>query len=306
MMEAATELYPPRKELASDWSETAALWHTFGIELNLVNVSDLPRYVCKKVQTIDELRVTGDAMEWLARFLDVVGECLQDSPTADLAALDGLLPNQYRRLCSPENLWRDGGIPERLKDVSAEVGRDLRSRLLLGGVIEAGQTLDLDHLERAIEIAIPGVLAPNEVVDELIQHIASSLPEDEKPDEKMRSIATASVKLGEFLWDAHGKAASSWARQLPFISADGSSVRWTPHRMMMVPVVTWQASAQAFSHAYPSSRVLADFYAGSADGAVPNIASALVAWGIAHPDPISTDTPAELKERRLAAISREG
>ena len=72
---------------------------------------------------------------------------------------------------------------------------------------------------------------------------------------------------------------------------------------MMAPVCAWHESARPFANAYPPHRVLADLYAGLDGEEVPNVISAMVKWKIAIADPITTDEPAELKERRLAAIS---
>jgi hypothetical protein len=305
LMDACTELDPPRRDLARDWSATGQGWSELGVDVSLVTLSDLAEYVSKDVLSVDELRVSGDAMHWIARFLNAVGECLRDSAAADLSALDGMLPNQNQQLCSGVDLRRDVGIPERLKDICAELGQDVRGRLLSDVVLGLGQELELAHVERAVEIAIPNTLSEKEVIDDLLNYIDASLPQDEAPDEEAADVVTGTVKLAEFLWAVHGQDGSSWARRLPFISADDVSIRWTPHRMMMAPVVTWPGSARQFSDAYPPSRVLAELYAGTSDDTVPNIVAQLVAWGIAYPDPISTDTPTELKERRLASISRD-
>jgi hypothetical protein len=49
--------------------------------------------------------------------------------------------------------------------------------------------------------------------------------------------------------------------------------------------------------------VLQEFYGGNTDEGIPNTIPALVEWGIAIGDPITVDTPAELKGERLASIS---
>lgn len=60
LVEAATDLFPPREELASDWTEIAEGWHGLGLEPGRVSVSDLANYVRDKAETLDQLHVAGN------------------------------------------------------------------------------------------------------------------------------------------------------------------------------------------------------------------------------------------------------
>ena len=81
-------------------------------------------------------------MDWLASFIDIVGECWRTSEgRVQLSVLEGLMPNQIDRLCSPGDLQRDRGISERIKDICANLGLEVRRDLLSGCLQEAGERL---------------------------------------------------------------------------------------------------------------------------------------------------------------------
>jgi hypothetical protein len=73
--------------------------------------------------------------------------------------------------------------------------------------------------------------------------------------------------------------------------------------MMMAPIRSWHESARPFAVAYPPQRVLLDIYAGNEHEALSDVVHALSEFGIAIVDPITDDTPAELRGARLEAIS---
>jgi hypothetical protein len=75
--------------------------------------------------------------------------------------------------------------------------------------------------------------------------------------------------------------------------------------MLMAPVTAWMETARDFARAYPPNRILADIYAGDETTGTPNVVPALVAWGVVHADPISTDVPARLDDRRLQLLARD-
>lgn len=303
LMNAATDLYPPLRELALDWSGIATGWDGLGLQLDRCSVKGLADYVRADAQRLDELHLVGDKTEWVARFLDVVGECWSKRAGVDLLAVTGMLPDQNQRLCSAGALQRDGGISDGLKDICAGMGRDVRGQLFLTGFDETAKALGLKYLEAAIAHAIPATLSEVQVIEAAVKHVQVALPEDKDCDGATQSIQEASVRLACYLWDCQGKQAAAVARQLPLITMKNRAVRWSPDRLMMAPVCTWPESAREFANAYPPNRVLADVYGGDPDQDISSTVPALVDWGIAIPEPITTDVPAELKGPRLAAIS---
>ena len=305
LVRASTDLLPPRKELALDWTEIAEGWHGLGLQLARVTVSRLAEYVRDEAETLDQLHVEGDPKQWLARFFDIVGECWSKRAGVDLSVLAGMVPDQNQRLCSHSELRRDGGVPDRLKDICRDMGYDIRSELLLGGFEEIAEAAGLTFLTETIEQAIPTSVSEADVIDTALKHLHERLPEDEDCDEATTELQKASVRLLVYLWESHGKNAASIARKMPLIASNQRAVRWSHSRMMMAPVCSWHELARPFAKAFPPDRVLADFYAGCEEegSPIPDSVAALVEWGIAIADPITTDTPAELQERRLAAIS---
>jgi hypothetical protein len=302
---AAIRLCPPRQELAVDWSEIADGWHALGIEVNRITVSELAKWVRDDVKLIDELLVEGDPCEWLARFLDVVGECWSKRAGVEFSAVSRMLPNQNRRLCSHDELRIDDGISSTLKGICLQMGRDVRDQLLLSGFDDLAKTLDLTFLDGAIKTAITTSMTETAVIDEAIRTIQGGLPEDKDYNATTASLQTASIWLASYLWESQGMGGAPLARQIPLLTARGRAARWSPERLMMAPVCTWAESAREFSNAYPPTRVLADIYGGDPNESIPNTVTALVNWGIAIADPLTSDTPVELKDRRLAAMSTE-
>lgn len=303
LVAAASNLLPPRRDLASDWTVIAEGWHSLGLELARITVNDLAEAVVDEAATLAELKVEGDPVDWLAEFLDVVGECWSKRKGVELSVLAELLPDQNQKLRSPSELNRDGGISSSLKDICLALGQDIRSRLLLGDLEEAGARKGLRHIANTLQQAMPASLVEDQLIDDAVRHLDETLPEDEEYDEKIANQAYGTAKLLDFIWGAQGNEAASVAKKIPLISSDGRAVRWSHDRMLMAPICRWHESARPFAAAYPPQRVLADFYAGNADQGVADIVPALIEFGIAIADPIASDVAAELKGPRLAAIS---
>ena len=303
LVEAVSDLLPPKKELAVAWSEIAQGWHSLGIRVNRISVKELAKWVGGEADTLDELKVDGDAKQWIAHFLDITGECWKKRSGVDLAVLHGMLPDQNQRLRSPSDLSRDSGIPDSLKDICTDIGLDIRSRLLLGGLEEVAAENGMPHLQYVLESALPNSISEEDIIEKAAESLIALLPEDERCDGTPTEVLQGSVRLLNYLWESQHEQASPTARRIPLITHGQRAVRWSPTRMMMAPIRCWHQSAQPFAGAYPPNRVLAEMYAGSSSEGLPKCVTALVTWGIAIADPISADTPSELTARRLAELS---
>lgn len=303
LVAAASNLLPPRQDLTSDWTAIVEGWHSLGLDLARITVSKLAEEVRGEATTLAELQVEGDPAEWLAGFLDVVGECWSKRKGIEPSVLAGLLPDQNQSLRSPSELNRDGGISPALKDICRALGQDIRSRLLLGDLEQIGAKKGLRHMADALRQVVPASLTEDQVIDDAVRHLDESLPEDEEYDEKSRPQAHGTARLLDFIWRAQGKEAASVAKKVPLIASHGRAVRWSHERMLMAPISRWHESARPFAAAYPPQRVLANFYAGDADKGIADIVPALIEYGIAIADPIASDVAVELKGPRLAAIS---
>ena len=303
LAESITDLDLPRKEVAADWTGIAEGWHALGVAVSLNTVKDLIKWVQKDAATIEELGVDGDPRQWLAYLLDIVGECWHHRTGVDLSVLAGMLPDQTEHLRSPADLSRDTGVSDKLKGICAAMGYDVRSRLLLVGLETIAEEVGLSYVRDTIETAIRTSVSEDDVIEEAIDYLDERLPEDEDCDDRSGALQAGGARLLAFLWDSQRERAATTARRVPLMTSRRRAVRWSQERMMMAPIQSWRESARPFAGAYPPHRVLADLYAGSPAQSIPSTVEALVDWGIAIADPISTDMPAELKERRLAAMS---
>ena len=303
LVEATDALLPPRLELTTDWTTIAEGWSSLGLEIQLVCVAKLAECVRGNAETLEQLEVQGNPQEWLATFLDIVGECLSKRTGTDLSALDGLIPNQNLYLHSPSALKRDKGIPEQLKDICTSMGYDIRDQLLLRGFEKIARSHGLRHMLGVLEIAIPTGIIEKEVVLNAVKYMSDRLPEDKNCDDSTLNVRRATVRLLAHIWDTSGQDAVLVARQVPLVASSSRAVRWSATRSFMGPVRAWPESAQAFADAYPPNRVLDGLYAGSETEKIPNVTAALAEWKIALIDPITEVSVAELKERRLSALS---
>ena len=300
---ACTELMPPRKELAVEWTEIAEGWHSLGLDISRITVSSLAEWVRGEAVKLDELNLEGDKTEWLARFMDIVAECWSNRTGVELSVLADLMPDQNQHLHPPAALHRDIGISAALKDICQAIGHDVRGKLLLGDFEEIATTKNLQYLPAALKQAFPTSLSEAQAIDESVNHLDEDLPEDEECDEESVGLQHGTVLLLDYLWKSQGKNAAAVAKKMPLITSNGLAVRWSHDRMMMAPVCSWHEAAQPFAAAYPPQRVLADFFAGDSEEELPDVVPALVEFGVAISDPITSDTPAELRGSRLNAIS---
>ena len=205
LVEAAIGLLPPRKELATDWTEISKGWAELGLELGLVYVSNLAEYVREDAEMLSELQVTGDPREWLAKFLDLVGECWSKRGM-DSSVLTNILPNQNHRLCSPATLNRDSGVSDELKNICADIGIDIRERLFLDAFDDISAVTELPFLSEAIAKAVPVTVSEGQVIEDTIKHLQFKFPEDEDCRDESVNLQKASVRLLWYIWESHGTA----------------------------------------------------------------------------------------------------
>ena len=302
LVHATDRLLPPRRELAADWTVIAKNWGSLGVMMEPISVAKLAKWARADAETLDQLNVNRDAQEWLADFIDIVGECLTKRGGIDLSALDGIVPNQNQTLCSPGVLKRDSGVSERLKDICKDMGNDVRKRLLLSGFEEIARSSGLTHVTKVLEDAILRTTTEDEITEEAAKYMSENLPENERCDDDTLNIQQATVRLFAHLWESRGEDAASIARTVPLVASNGRSVRWSSGRLFMAPICAWPKLAQPFADAYPPNRVLNDLYAGSETDEIPNVTKALAEWEIALTDPV-TDTTVDLRKRRLDALS---
>jgi hypothetical protein len=260
LVEACTELMPPRKELALDWTGIASGWHSLGLDISRITVSSLAKKIRGNAGKLDALNLKDSKTEWLAKFLDIVGECWTKRSGVELSVLTDLMPDQNRDLRPPSALHRDVGVTDALKDICRLIGHDVRGKLLLSDVEEMAAGKNLQYLPVALKQAFPKSLSEDQVVEEAVKHLDNGLPEDDKCDQTTESLQRGAVLLLDHLWKSRGKNAAAAAEKVPLLTSNGHAVRWSHNRMMMAPMRSWHKAAQPFAAAYPPDRVLADFF----------------------------------------------
>lgn len=302
LVAAANQLFPPKSELAVDWTTLVEDWRSIGVTIEMVWVAKLAEWVASDAKTIQELDVKGDAQEWLTVFIDIVGECWSKREGVDVSALSGMMPNQNHRLCSPPELKRDEGVSGPLKDICGDLGYEVRDGLLLDAFEETARRLELHYVQDTLMKAVPRRVDEDDIAAEAVERMGDMLAEGKRCEEVPSKARQASVRLLAHLWEKKGRTAASVACQVPLMTASQRAARWSPDRLFMAPVRSWPESAQPFALAYPPDRVLDEIYAGSEAECVPDMSIPLAEWGIAYTDPV-TDIVVNLQDRRLTALN---
>lgn len=298
LADAALALQPPSQYIAADWTRTVRGWGSLGLQIPVRSVAELGRIARGSATTLAEIEVSSEKQQWLADWLDIVGECWDKQPS-DLAPLRKMLPNQKGDLCGPTELRRDAGISESLKDICAEAGLDIRERLLLGDLETTGEARNLHHLRTAIRTAVAKEDTEAEVREELVDHIVKAVEIGKPHSEPIPRVLSASIPLLSYLAAVRAPDSESLARRLPLMTLSGHVDLWSHRKRFMAPVAVWPEASRPFAEAYPPERVLASTYAEGkeADG----VTSALAQWDIAHTDPLIR-TRHELEGSRLAHL----
>ena len=302
LLSETTVLYPPLEEIAFDWSEIARGWRTLGLEPNQITIERLGDYVREGATEVSELNVSGDQYSWLSRYVDVVGECWERRSGIDIDVLEGLIPNQREKLCSPNALRIDAGVPQELKDICDGVQLDVRKGLVASRLIESVNESSLRYSRSAMSKAIPKTVSAEGIRLELLEHLKSKLPEGSECTESNDALQHGTALFLSYLWRTGGADETSIARYVPLITRSKKIIYWSPDRKMMAPVMGWKETAHRFTDAYPHDRILDDVYVTTNEA----LTSAFDAWGMAYLDPIIRAPAAELRGPRLAEMVLDG
>lgn len=295
---SCTETDPPARADSEAWSEIAVGWEGLGVPISWLDLQEIGRQAASSVDNVTALAVDGNPHQWLARYLDAVGKTWRTfGITKD--HVSGLLPDQHGHLRAAGELRIDGGISDRVKQILASVGLDIKAKLLDNVLLQ----LLSEHARFAVEESTGDVLNEDEAIDNLVQHLAEALPSDQAIPEQQRTAAQATVSLLAHLWTTQGEAAKKTAWEVPLLAADGTARRAGARRLMVPPVSTWPAAAQPFATAYPAHRVLSDEYARSPER--EDLLEALSRWGIAVRGLLGTVHRDEVADRGLRAIAAD-
>jgi hypothetical protein len=256
LVNEASKLYPPVEELALDWTGIAEGWAALGLHLNRITVELLRDYVLPDTEQANVLGVDSDQYAWLARYIDVVGECWERRRGVDTSILEGLLPNQTEEFSSPHELRRDIDVPEDLKDICENVDFKIRAELVSAKLEDAIDSLSLEYADGALRKAIPRTANRDAVEKELLGHLRSKLSEDADCSAINPALLSGTAQLLSYLWKTSGEEAAARAREVPLATTGTRIAYWARERVMMAPVLAWNEAAQSFADAYPPNRVL--------------------------------------------------
>jgi hypothetical protein len=295
-----SDVHPPLLEVASDWSSIARAWANLGIPLRRMGLVEIAKTVRPDNRKLADLKVTTEPLLWLARFLDLVGQVAQQHNCVPI--LNEMLPSQNKTLKSPGQLHRDMNISETLKNIGAGIGHDVRDRLLLREV--EASSLNKPHLAELLRAHVSQALDEPTVIKECIEELSKQLPDNRLIPIEKRKYRDASVHILSFLWQSRGISAAQQAQQCPLIASDNTAIRWTLQRKTLAPVLVWHSSAQPYKELYEADRILAEDYVDSESN--HELVKGLVQWEMTFADPLSEDTPRELRDERLRAIAAEG
>jgi len=304
--QAATELQDPLPaalEIGPAWTAIATEWMSLGISIQRLALTNLAGYARDGAVKLSELKTKTPPIEWLKRFLTLVGRV--SAKHNYLQILTNLLPNQNEILKSPAALHRDAGIDEKLKDISAKINLDVRNRLLLQTLAGAGAKPGAEPIKSLLETAIQKTLGNTAVIDECLAELSNQLPDSKSIPTTKTNFREASIDLLAYLWNSQGAGAAALAQKCSLIASDGSAVRWAAQRKMMAPVSTWHKEAQPFATIYKDDRILSEEYVAGFGGS-HRLIEALTVWDIAFADPLCKDSPKELRDERLKAMTALG
>jgi hypothetical protein len=294
-----TEADPPIRDESEGWSEIAQGWESLGVRIRWMNLQEIGVRARSDAAEIAKLAVKSSPQEWLAQYLDAVGEAWRTTGTTK-DHVSGLLPNQHGRLHNAGELRRDGGIADHVKKICKSVDLDLKAELLDNDLLGSLSRQGLENGEYAIRESTREELSEDDAIRELVRRLAEALPADHSIADDNRAAALATISLLAYLWKAQGVRAQKIAPEIPILAADGTARRASAKRMMVPPVLAWPEAARPFAEAYPAGRVLSEDYAATESGA---LVEALGAWGIAHDRLLGKAQRDEIVDRALRAIA---
>ena len=296
------DIHPPMLPLGPDWTAIAVEWFGLGVPVRRVALTEMAQTVRSGATVLNDLNV-GDPLDWLARFLDLLGEVAEKHNCGTI--LQNLLPDQNKVLKSPGALWRDEGIKAALKDIAQANGLDVRGRLVLDELFQRSADGNFAHMKALLTAQVAKSLGEAAVINECLDELGKHLPDNKPIPPEKQPCRETSVDLLKYLWDSHAAGGAPLAQRCPLVVSDGTAVRWSANRKAMSPVTVWHADAQPFAKLYKEDRILSEEYL-TRLGGERVLVDALIAWDMAFVDPICVDAPRELRDDRLQALAVEG
>lgn len=246
----------PVQQVASEWIDVLNRWSGLislhDLKIRTVSLVDLSQRISafKSLEALQgELNVepaTHKAIGWLNEVFSVV----LGSANQDILDKERVLPDQNGVFQLRSHLKRDSNIDEKLKEISKELGNDIRGELL------------------NVDIAVPvQELLPPMTSDEVSAFLLSRIVSKTKTEYGTPAYRRASSAL--FGWFASDRRIDS-LKAFPFISAEtdqsGNEKPAGSREQLLAPVRVWPTTAQPFPDLFPSAYIASNLYADVIDG----------------------------------------
>lgn len=295
---AVTDLNLPSKEVAQSWGEIARQWADIGVPVERLGLKELTDWIKNKADSIDDLPVHGDHLQWLAR-LFLLASDMNDQNVQDM--VNGLLPDQYGTFHSTKNDWLygDAGISTEIKDIAATIGDDLREQLLhneIAKALAAPGYEEANNLIRGLLDKMDGnSYTESKAIDTVIESLAKELP-DESPfdDDTGLLILRASARLVSFLAENDDVQR---IRRCPLLTAGDNVTYLSGNQQILAPKQHWPESAQPYAGLYTERRLLSDRYCD--DNVLARALDELIAVPLVIAAPLFEGRRAEIEDVNL-------
>lgn len=254
-------LHIPSEEVAQSWGAIARQWARIGAPIERLGLDELATWLKDKAGSVDDLPVQGDHFAWLANLFLLAAD-MNDQNVRDV--VNGLLPDQYGKFRNTEEeyLYADGGISEEIKDISSELGEDMRTKLLHDDMARALAAPGFENANTLIRGLLDkmddGEYTESKAIDRLLDSLATRLPHDsEFDDDTGLSALRASARLVAYLV---GSGDDARVRRCPLLTAADNVVHLTGNQQILAPKLHWPESEQPYAGLYTSRRLLSDRY----------------------------------------------
>lgn len=289
----------PVPAIAPAWEAIALEWEKLELPVERLGLDELTNWVKAGRQSLADLPLSGDRFQWLADLFLLVADLPEGVNPAPL--LNGLVPNQHSQLRPMNTLQIDDGIPERVKDIAAAVGIDLRAELihpdLMRAVAEPGYEPAQDLIRK-----LPSYTEV-QAVDLALAVLAEKTPSD-TPFNEMSDLSAlrAAAALATYLAAADDNTLR--LRKCPLLTAEDKVVRLENNLQILAPVSHWPESARPYTGLYTQNRVLSARYADN-----PEFSAALpplIERNLVFPAPLYKAPRPELDGDLLKAMAAPG
>jgi hypothetical protein len=120
LAEQVNELHPVALEQTTDWAKIAERWDDLNVDVGRISLKELTDHLRERAERLSNLPIDGDEpSRWLVQLYQLMADVSEELNVRK--RLKKLVPNQNGNLQSPEDLFVDPGISQKVKDIAASV-----------------------------------------------------------------------------------------------------------------------------------------------------------------------------------------